>query len=73
MAEFEIGSARGSTVRLSSTLVDWQGQSDTETRGRGRLSDVPEGSERALATYRRHGFVDAGAMFDTSPGAGRGT
>jgi len=26
---------------FSSTLADWQGQGDTETRWRGRLSDVP--------------------------------
>lgn len=114
---------------FGSKLADWQGQGDTETRWRGRLSDVPlniiaewrgsaagmtsataphpdgsvellsmwvapfarghgigellvnavvawareqqaarvalavfEGNDRALALYRRHGFVDVGAV-----------
>jgi ribosomal protein S18 acetylase RimI-like enzyme len=121
---------------FGSKLADWQGERDTETRWRARLSDVPlniiaewretaagmtsataphpdgsvellsmwvapsargrgigdslvnaviewareqrasmvalavfEGNERALALYRRHGFIDAGA----APGAGSGT
>jgi ribosomal protein S18 acetylase RimI-like enzyme len=120
---------------FGSKLADWQGQGDTETRWRGRLSDVPlniiaewqetaagmisataphpdgsvellsmwvapfarghgvgdtlvnaviawardqqasrvalavfESNERALALYRRHGFVDVGA----APGASAG-
>jgi ribosomal protein S18 acetylase RimI-like enzyme len=120
---------------FGSKLADWQGQGDTETRWRGRLSDVPlniiaewretpagrtsataphpdgsvellsmwvapfarghgvgdslvnavivwarelqasrvalavcEGNERALALYRRHGFMDVGAAPGTSSG-----
>jgi len=120
---------------FGSKLAEWQGQGDTETRWRGRLSDVPlniiaewretaagmtsatapqpdgsiellsmwvapfarghgvgdslvnaviawarelrasrvalavfEGNERALALYRRHGFIDVGSAPGTSPG-----